>query len=670
MITTFNSFFLNKINKKKKIEVIEYFRALSVVAVIFFHIDSNLLKNGYLGVDIFFVISGYVITSSIYKYKNLNLISIISNFYIKRIKRIYPVLIIVLSITFIIFILLNISENKHLLIYSFITAVFGISNLFFYKIKNDYFLANDVNPFTHTWSLGIEEQFYLFFPFIFFFICNLKKIYFYLILFFIIILNFLFIENNYFNFYFSLLRYSEIFLGVLIFFIKKKITPPKLNKNYFYILLFFLISLFFIKFNLIYYNIILACFLFTLILLFFDQLKFLENKFTISLYNTGQISYSLYLWHFPIIIISKFFFSNYFFQILIIFFLTFIASLVTYHYVEQKFLKSKRFENLLTKYYKFIIIFAIVILSAGYLHKTKINNFIKYIYLVTGGDSKFIKYSSKNTHYTQYEVNGNFNKNCSLNEYKSYDNLLSNCLYKKSKNNNEIIFMFGDSTASSNLPLIHLAYPNSSIYKINSPLALLGIFPQQFNDTDSQNIKKLIYQNKLNHNLLRKFSKSDHKKIIIISNLSSIYLRGDHIIYDEYLKMIPLKKIDKVIENNIKKLISNYGKNYQIIFINENLTPQLKLRECFQVIKIENNCDLKNLKYFEGKRLRFSKILENIKSNFSQISILDPLKKICNNKTQKCDFFFNKESAYVADGRHFTLEASRYLSKYFNLMLY
>ena len=153
---------------------IDTLRAISVVSVIIFHLDQTLFPNGYLGVDIFFVISGYVITKSILKGLNNNQFSFL-NFYIKRIKRIFPVFLVVLLTTFIfaIFILLIADLNRFL--ESLISSLGLVSNFYFW-ITGGYFSTNDqLKPLLHIWSLSVEEQFYLFFPIFLYLLFKLKK---------------------------------------------------------------------------------------------------------------------------------------------------------------------------------------------------------------------------------------------------------------------------------------------------------------------------------------------------------------------------------------------------------------------------------------------------------------------------------------------------------------
>ena len=91
--------------KNNQIYYIQYLRALSVLLVFFYHLKFEIFQNGYLGVDIFFVISGYVITLRLYEDFKINNTISLKNFFIKRFKRIYPVLVVFLLTTLIIIII-------------------------------------------------------------------------------------------------------------------------------------------------------------------------------------------------------------------------------------------------------------------------------------------------------------------------------------------------------------------------------------------------------------------------------------------------------------------------------------------------------------------------------------------------------------------------------------
>lgn len=144
---------------------IDGLRALAVSAVIVNHFNKGLLPSGYLGVDIFFVISGFVITSSLAGRPSKNLGDFLLGFYARRIKRLVPALILFVIIASIFVCLFNPEPGDLLGLGK--GALFGFSNIFLYKASTDYFaISTEQNVFAHTWSLGVEEQFYLLFPLI------------------------------------------------------------------------------------------------------------------------------------------------------------------------------------------------------------------------------------------------------------------------------------------------------------------------------------------------------------------------------------------------------------------------------------------------------------------------------------------------------------------------
>jgi peptidoglycan/LPS O-acetylase OafA/YrhL len=142
---------------------IDGLRALAVVAVITNHFNKGILPSGYLGVDIFFVISGYVVTASLYERRNASLANFLLDFYARRIKRILPALVACTVLTSLVICLFDPTPRISLKTGS--ASLLGLSNLYLLQQATDYFSpAAEANAFTQTWSLGVEEQFYLISP--------------------------------------------------------------------------------------------------------------------------------------------------------------------------------------------------------------------------------------------------------------------------------------------------------------------------------------------------------------------------------------------------------------------------------------------------------------------------------------------------------------------------
>ncbi|MFN9622460.1 MAG: acyltransferase family protein [Cyanobacteriota bacterium] len=157
----------NSFNKNYRPEI-DGLRAFAVVAVIINHINKDLLPSGYLGVDIFFVISGYVITSSLAGRQSKNFLDFMTGFYERRIKRLVPALVVFVLITAVLISFFNPDPGGALALGW--KSLLGVSNVSLYRTSTDYFAqSTELNPFTHTWSLGVEEQFYLLFPFLIWF---------------------------------------------------------------------------------------------------------------------------------------------------------------------------------------------------------------------------------------------------------------------------------------------------------------------------------------------------------------------------------------------------------------------------------------------------------------------------------------------------------------------
>ena len=146
------------------VPAIDGLRAIAVALVLLFHAKVPLLSGGYIGVDVFFVISGYLIAGLIFQQHAARRFSLI-DFYERRIRRIFPALLLVLFVTLALAALIMLPPDLMRLGSSAAAAALFVANFYFWKQRLNYLQDNpDFEPLLHTWSLAIEEQFYLFFP--------------------------------------------------------------------------------------------------------------------------------------------------------------------------------------------------------------------------------------------------------------------------------------------------------------------------------------------------------------------------------------------------------------------------------------------------------------------------------------------------------------------------
>lgn len=231
-----------------KSKVINGLRGFAVLSVIFFHAKLDWFSNGYLGVDIFFVISGYLVTRIILSKEIFNYLL----FLLKRMKRLAPALLLTLLISTLFSFYFLLPDEQILFAKSLISNLFLVPNIYFLKANSEYFKnISYETPLLHTWSLGIEYSFYIIFPMI---IILLKKfkLNFNIFLLLILVLSLLFsqIGGNFSprypylpeywnfnsekigNFYYFPSRIWEFLIGSLVFLNQNKFLEIQLNQLY------------------------------------------------------------------------------------------------------------------------------------------------------------------------------------------------------------------------------------------------------------------------------------------------------------------------------------------------------------------------------------------------------------------------------------------------------
>jgi len=367
---------------------IDGLRAIAVISVILFHLGY--LSNGYLGVDIFFVISGYLITGLVYNEVEENKFSVLK-FYERRIRRIIPLVLFTTLIAFVLGLIFMLPDDLENLSQSVFASNFSANNILMKITSADYWaVKNDYKPLMHTWSLGIEEQFYLLYPVIFFFLKGDKKKF---ILPLLIILTMLSLmaffksTNISSKFYFLQYRFFELSIGGICAIYFSKRNPFINTSKSHYILYFLLIALVFLLFfNSISNNDIkvLTTTILTAGILVLGGLHFENNSLYRALISNkvftgiGKISFSLYMWHQIVFAFSRYFLVdeitlNYAIALSII---VVVLSIITYFTIENPFRNRSKIK---TKPLLIIVSFSFLIITSASLYVYMIGGNIKNV---------------------------------------------------------------------------------------------------------------------------------------------------------------------------------------------------------------------------------------------------------------------------------------------------
>lgn len=356
---------------------IDGLRTIAVISVILYHLGY--VANGYLGVDVFFVISGFLITKIINREIEEKRFSIV-NFYLRRTRRIIPLVLFINIIALIIGLLVMLPNDLKDLAQSIFATNFFSNNILEYILTKDYWdVANEFKPLMHTWSLGVEEQFYIVYPLIFM-IFGAKHLKYVLPI--IIILSVLSLAlyltstNEQAKFYLIQYRFFELALGGIgALLVKKQLW----NISY---SIFFVISLIVILLSSWggFEELNLIIVLFSTLILLTTKIEhnklssfILKNKLMMGL---GKISFSLYMWHQLVLAYSRYFIieESSIYSSVLMFGVTLLLSITTYYIIEEPFRNKTKIN---TKILLIIVGTAFLITSSISLYLNSVNGVIR-----------------------------------------------------------------------------------------------------------------------------------------------------------------------------------------------------------------------------------------------------------------------------------------------------
>tara|TARA_B110000305_G_scaffold53294_1_gene58571 strand:- start:7626 stop:9545 length:1920 start_codon:yes stop_codon:yes gene_type:complete len=328
---------------------IDGLRALAVVPVMLFHAGFELFGGGFVGVDVFFVISGYLITTILIEDIENKRFSII-NFYERRARRILPALFFVIFVCIpFAWMWMDLSQMRDFS-QSLVAVSLFASNILFWTESGYFAGAAEEKPLLHTWSLAVEEQYYLLFPIFLILAWRLGKNRVFWIIVFMSVLSLLLSEWGWrnapiANFYLAPTRAWELLAGSIAAFVVQKQGVQKNN-------LLSLLGLTAIIFSIVAYDknipfpsvyTLVPVLGVTLIVLYAEKdtlvAKLLSTKLFVGI---GLISYSAYLWHQPLFAFARITGNRETILSMILFFLSFVFAYLSWKYVENPF-RNKSF---------------------------------------------------------------------------------------------------------------------------------------------------------------------------------------------------------------------------------------------------------------------------------------------------------------------------------------
>jgi peptidoglycan/LPS O-acetylase OafA/YrhL len=618
---------------------IDGLRAIAVGIVIIHHAPTNdfilrMFKGGYLGVDIFFVISGYLISSIIFKELYLTNNFSFKNFYERRVRRILPALlfVMVISLPFAWFYLLPVDLIEFC--NSILSSVGLTSNVYFHYSGQKYGgLDSLANPFLHTWSLSVEEQYYIFFPILILLVFRYLKKYLIYFLFSIFLIS-LFLADwsskNYpsISFYFLHTRIWELLAGSFLAYYEVITKQRSTNKTLKLILP--TIGIILILLSVLFFNnktfhpsiytlipVIGVC----LIIWFANPdepvTKILSSKLFVGV---GLISYSLYLWHYPIFAFVRYYAGNWLFgesyilKYKIYYFLLILISILSFIYVEKPFRKKsfnfKKILSLITIFITIICSFSIFTIFSNITEKKNHPLLTKHY-----GDKK------------------NFNIN-----YNYFSN----------KNNN--IFIFGDSYSND---LINSFFYNKKLFK-----------KYNFYTIESEN-ENHIYGVQCFYEFFLNEKKNCNK--INFSSLKKQYSNSNYIILHTRDNVFYTSKNFETVIEYLKK-----DKKKFVVLLNDINDANVLDKYLLKWKKIPNDNQLQSLekKLYEMTKVFDKNKINFIKNNFNKNSINYMLRSeiYCDNYKKKCPLIMNGEKVYKDYG-HLTNNGAKNFSKNLNQLI-
>jgi peptidoglycan/LPS O-acetylase OafA/YrhL len=640
---------------------IDGLRALAVSSVFLCHLDFPLFSGGFVGVDVFFVISGFLITNIIIQQLESTSGFSFLNFYARRIKRIFPALFFTLFCSFIAGILLLNPASFKLLGNSLACAALSLSNLFFKNQAGYFDIFSQSNPLLHTWSLGVEEQFYMFFPLILFFWHKLFKRTWVIIL---ILFILSFILNLYYQnsepvglYYLVHYRAFEFCMGAFIVFLMRYELHSYVKEILCFLGMILIINaLFTYNSNTLFpsYNALMPCIGAALILYSGNALYTGSILRCLPVRQIGLMSYSLYLIHWPLIIFFKTYHQNCgssfnlnFNEKMALLGLALLGSFFMYSFIEQPFRKkgSLPLKPIIQGLsFACLISFLGVFISQsdGWLWRVnapnellKMDDLTQYHLTHWGGAGFSGGFIHKGkTNYAQIVMMGD-----------SHTGMLDEGMVQKIARPLELtVFTVSGGGAG--------AYASSLLLP---GLTRLDKNQKIFDDSAGQGYKEA----------LKKVHATKEQSILILSAAWSMqlhtaaYLKNHRPLHIDPSSMSSYRDY-KPFLNALDKLLKGLGRK-KLIIIGDVPGSQYNPINCLGVLKWfkQSDCSLRDDEHLNQGALNINKILALYASKRRNVYFLNPYEVFC--KRDYCNSVDPRGDPYYSDGSHLSKIGSKFL---------
>ncbi|MFC6166022.1 acyltransferase family protein [Acinetobacter terrestris] len=646
---------------------IDGLRAIAVLLVIFNHIGLSFFSGGYIGVDVFFVISGYLITLILTHEIQSKRFSI-ARFYKKRVVRLAPAYFTVLSVVSIIAWQVMLPGELTQYFDSVMYATLLMANIYMRNEVGDYFSQSAEGiPLLHLWSLGVEEQFYIFWPLLLLlFVGKVSRKYTWAVITTLIVILLFYAQHkltqNAEKAYYSMpVRAFELLIGALIGFLPQLKLPKKLLQSLVWVslIILFATAVYFDKQTPFPGAMALIPCLATALIIYLGQCSPSSNVLLSNRLSTwiGRISYPLYLWHWPIIVLFGIYMQplNAENQVVIVL-LSIMLAFLTYQLIEKP---SKRF--VMAANYKVIII--------GFLVPAIIFIAIAQTININKGfpdrfpQSVYIKQQALNSYAHVIR-----NKCMDIADPKALPDP-DDCVLGDAKPNIDFL-LIGDSHANAYTAMLDVWAKDANLRGYDSTQSSTFYLPG-------------VQRSESNFNRWEELSKFQLRNDAITAHLAKthypvIILAGSYVPYFGH----EVKLEDGIHHSNeeifrtgfMKALEIAYQSSDQVILLND--VPRLDQE------KVPADCNLRNeilnthaqctvsRKNYEQQLQQFNRIVADAKLKYPDLKIIDPTKAICNQ--QVCKIMINNVPLYRnKDSNHINDQGSRqlgieYLKQYGN----